>query len=584
MTRTLALTLALALSLAWPAAGQDELRLERVGTQLARLGKSGGLYAYLRSEHPALFGVAGPAGLAAALDGELPRAEFLARLQAAIPAELAAEVAALTRVLSQLTPSGLGSGPSAKVIATEADLVGKLRTALYDGNAHWMTELWGPERRRTIGVRFLPGKLVWFNPSISIPELGIKAGIPLTPAQEQAVVRLFCLRTVMDLPGPAEGTAAFPSHVGRAVNPTSHVLTVINGRGEVLGDIVSKGTGRNADVRTGRRSTGTFETSEGVLDGELSRNLERVDVRDYGTLAVIVPDDQPKETAIQVRVPRSLLRHLDVDELSDEELRRTMERFLKELAIREGKPSISLAEWVSEYLPRTSGRNWGLLAGLGLEHGSTNGRDNTGLASETVDWGRAVLKQPGQVDERTQKDQEWRNIEATLNRMRRLYPGELANVSTSQVRRAFEEGYGQGKLEGLSGRLKLDPKALAVVSDADLYTLVFKKPKRSGRGLNGAVQLDQDRAAILSEAIRRGLLVESLDLNVLSRLPLEHLEALAEKNGVALPADGSREAVLVALTGKPVAEVRAVAGRGPIGSGALERARERLRDRLRRRR
>src|SRR5439155_5400742 len=125
-------------------------------------------------------------GLADVLDGTMDLTTFANKFRLTVQhSDLTAEektavradMAAFKKVLVTLdterktTPR---NGLSAEEIK-KGDVVSELRKNLFDASKSWMTETWSPDRVKTVGVKFIPGKVVWFNSNVSIPELGIKA-------------------------------------------------------------------------------------------------------------------------------------------------------------------------------------------------------------------------------------------------------------------------------------------------------------------------------------------------------------------------------------------------------------------------
>lgn len=587
--RAFALAAALALSIARPALAQDAATLQRVGVELARFNKPGAIYGYVRDVHPGFFAAADKAGLADALDGKIAAPAFRTRFRAALPGSglsavekvrAANELGTMDRILSALE-SQRGT-PVQGLSATQVrknrgqDLVPELRRRLYDSGEHWITKTWSAEKRGSVGVKFVPGKVAWFNPSVSIPELGIKAGVPLTDAQKDSVARLFSFETAPDAPATAEGTAAFPEHVGRAVNPNSHVLTVLNARGEVISDLVVKGGGPNVPDAT---RDGRLDTSEALMDAELARNIFRAGVKNYDVLCVIQPDALP-DKALLVRAPRTMLRHEDFDKLSEKELRDTLDHLLRETAIREGRSELTLAEWARTYLPRESGTNWGILSGLGVEHGSPGTRDNHGIG-ETVDWGWAELKEGGKVD---QSGVEWENVELTIKKVNELLP-EGEKVDVAEAKKTFDAAVEAGRERGLKERVRLDPKVLEKLSEGDVRTLAKNLPDPSNPNADPSDSPSREEA--ISRLRASGRTMEPIPFSTMARLPFETLVEIATADGVTLPHPTARDraTVIASMTGRPVADVRtdlATARRGaPSDRASTDGLSERLRGMLR---
>jgi hypothetical protein len=526
-----------------------------VGTELARLNKPGALYAYLKTYYPKFFAVADKAGLAEVLDGTVDQATFAkafavrlgaAGLSGADVVAVNANLPVFLKVVTALDAER--SQPRLGLTAEQikkGDVVPEIRSGLFDANKHWISETWNDSQRSSVGVHFIPGKLVWFNPSVSVPELGIKAGVPLTDEQKAAVAQLFSFETTPDAKNP-DGTAAYPSDVGRAVNPNSHMLTIINDKGEVISDLVAKGGGPNKS-NTGR--DGRLDYSEALMDSEISRNISRAGVRNYDALAVIQPDGLNGK-AITIRAPRTMMRHNNFDSLSPDELKKTLEHLTHEIAIREGLASLSIKDWAKTYLPRISGENWGLLNGLGLEHGSSYTRDNHGVG-ETVDWGWAAIHDSSAPDQRSH---EWDELSKTLEEVNAILPaGE--KVVIADAKKIFDAAFTAGHDKGKQERIRFAEEDLKEMTDSDLRTLASntKDPNNTGSLSYGAS---------LTDAIARmrnsGHTVETFDYARLVGLPLSQLEAIAEHNGITIPKGQVDRADLVAaITGKQPSQVRA---------------------------
>lgn len=550
------------------AAAQDLSDLDRVGTELLRFQKPGALYAYLRDYQPDLFRVADASGLAEALDGKVAAADFKAKLDAAVKdhADLADPAAKLEAMIaSHPVASGSIVGLSAEQIRgkSAADLVPELRTGLYQADQHWISKTWSADKRGSVPVRALPGKLLWFNPNVSIPELGIKAGVPLTEPQKEAVASLFSFETVPNTPDQATGTAAFPAHVGRAVNPNSNVVTILNNHGEVISDLVVKGAGPNVPNST---RDGRLDRSEAFLDSEVARNLYEAGIKNYDSLAVIEPDGL-KGKAILVRAPRSMLRHLDVSledsqlrkglkSLSDEELRATLEHLANEAAIREGKDHLSVSEWLGQEMPRLSGENIGRLVGLGVEHGSLSTRDNHGLG-ETVDWGMVKLRAPGVLD---QVAEVWKQVKTTIERVNQILP-DAEKVVVDEAKKLFDEAvaFGQKAVEGRS--VRIDRSLLPEMSDSDVRTLARKTVDPSNPNA-GTLSYSGSRDEAVARLEASGHVRDPLpSFDVLAKASPMVLQELADRAGIPLPANGTKAQMIAALTGRTVPDVQTEIGR-----------------------
>jgi hypothetical protein len=548
-----AFALMASLAVAGPSHAQDP-SLGRVGTELARFNKPGALYGYLRSNHPKFFEIADAVNLAGVLDGKVDAKTFDAAFKAALmkanlPAAEAnvikGELATFSNILETLNQQRGKPvlGLSAEKVRS-GDVVMDLRSNLFDADKSWLKEIWSPERFKTVEVKFIPGKVVWFNPNVSIPELGIRAGVPLTETQKEAVAKLFSFQTA---PGDAkaEGTAATPEYVGRALNPNSHAITIINEKGEVLSDLVAKGGGPN--VANSSRD-GRLEASEALMDSELSRNLGRAGVKNYDALVVIQPEGLDGKS-ITIRAPRSMLRHMDMDKLNDADLKRTLERVTNEVAIREGKPGLSISEWLRDYLPRESGRNWGLLSGLGVEHGSDYTRDNHALA-ETVDWGWVKVHDGKAVD---QSKGEWDNIKKTIDRVNQIL-SDAEKVVADQAKTIFDAAFKEGQEKGKLERIRFDPKVLDGMSVSDLRTLAggTRDPANPDKTLSYSATKEE----LIERMKASGHTVETFEYTRLLGLPVAQLEAIAKANGITVPPAADRAALVSAISGKPAETVK----------------------------
>lgn len=573
----LAVALMATLALGQASHAQDTATLGRVGTELARFNKPGALYGYLKSYHPKFFAIADAAGLAQALDGKLDATAFDAALKAKIvsagltAAELKtvkAELATFSTVLNTLNQERgkPTNGLSAEQVKS-GDVVPELRKNLFDADKSWLKEIWSPDKFKSVGVKFIPGKVVWFNSNVSIPELGIRAGVPLTESQKEAVAKIFSFQTA---PGDAtaEGTAATPEYVGRALNPNSNVITVINDKGEVISDLVAKGGGPNVENAT---RDGRLDYSEALMDSELSRNLGRAGVKNYDALVVIQPDALNGKS-ITIRAPRSMLRHMDMDKLNDADLKKTLERVTGEVAIREGLPSLSIAEWLKSYLPRVSGENWGLLSGLGVEHGSDYTRDNHALA-ETVDWGWVKLHDGKPVD---QSAGEWKNIVTTIERVNTLL-ADAEKVVVDEAKAIFDAAFKVGQERGRLEKVRFDPKLLAEMSESDLRNLAggTKDPANPDKTIGYGASKDE----LIERLVKSGHSVETLDYSRLVGLPLNQLETIAKHNGIPVPANRDRADIIASLTGRQAETIRpelkrATAARASETSGFSSSLRE----------
>jgi hypothetical protein len=585
------IAVALAVGAARDAVAQDSpvANLARVGTELARFNKPGALYGYVRDYQPAYFAIADKAGLADLLDGKIDSATFktnfatqlaAAKLDPTQSAAITAEETTFSQVATTLETTRATTKPvglSANEIksGSPADVVKDLRSGLYDAKGHWISSTWSADKAGSVGVKFVPGTLGWFNPAVSIPELGIKAGVPLTDAQKSAVVQLFSFDTVPNTPATADGTAAFPSHVGRALNPNSNVLTVLNDKGEVISDLVVKGGGPNVPNAT---RDGRLDASEAYMDSELARNLYNAGVKNYDALAVVIPDAHPDKGLI-IRAPRTMLRQFDLDKthekyvngsnvevpwLTDAELKATLEHVTHEAAIREGLASMSVGEWLKTYLPRTSGENWGLLSGLGVEHGSPYTRDNHGLA-ETVDWGMAELHLGGAIN---QTEHEWENVEKTISRVNEILP-DAEKVVVADAKKIFDAAFEMGKTKGLAEKIKFDPKMVDKMSDGDLRTLA-KNLKDPADPNAGNLSYSAPRSAAVARLTANGNVMETVPFETLAKLPAVTIASIAKHNGITLPANGDRADMIAAIEGRSRASVVSDLAKAGVTEGVVD--------------
>lgn len=480
--RTVALVLAFLVVSAGLLQADD---LSSVVTQLARTHRGVAIYTYLEGHHPDLARAASAAGLARLLDGDMDLAGFRANVAAARPgARLRRELDTLARVLEEHPVTPRPGNTVREYLADPDGLDARLFGRLWNGAEHPFRDAWG-DKMGTVGVYSEPGKLLWFNPDVSIPELGIRAGVPLTDAQRDAVLRLLSVRTgnvnaptgapVASTAARPDGTAVYPTHVGRAVNPNPGELAILNGQGEVVGDLVVKGAG---PTKTGGWGDGRLDLSEAWMDAELSRNLARNGVRNYDALAIIVPASAADGKAIYVRMPRSTLRHQDLDAIADPALKTTLEYLAREEAIRSGRAGLSIADYVGDVLVRHSGQNAGRLAGLGVEHGSIYGRDNHGLG-ETVDWGWVKIHEKEYAE---QKDRFWEAMKTTIERVNGQFP-DNERVDLAAARGRFDEAYEAGRqaVAGLPG-FRFSRAALEGVGESDLRTLAGEMGLKDDKG------------------------------------------------------------------------------------------------------
>jgi len=398
-TVTIALFLA-GPTLVWAANDEDVLRA------LAAQSNRVGIAAYLKQHLPKFHDAAAKAGLAEWLDGRLPFADFRARVRAK------AHQPTLD-VLERVT-LGAPAGPSVAELYKSGAMDDPVKMAealqkpLYSGEQHPIARALDAQWWGAVGIEPAGGKLVWFNPYLDIPELGIRRGEPMTAAQQDALLRMFAVKTTGDANAGSIGRGFFPSDVGRAVNPNPGVLTILHD-GQVVPELVSKGAGPTRSSK----GTGKLDLSEAYMDAEVSRNLMRAGSSVYVPVAVI---DIGDGKAIYVRAAGSALRQQHAAKYTAAELDALL------------RPAGGARAWAEEANPRAIGRNAGILSGLGLKHGSLSS-DNYGMRGELVDWGWAELGHRGSD---AQKAEQLKLVEEGI---RTVQPG-LARAELAALDRA----------------------------------------------------------------------------------------------------------------------------------------------------
>ncbi|MBI2930333.1 MAG: hypothetical protein HYY16_01665, partial [Planctomycetes bacterium] len=350
-----------------------------------------GIAGYLKARHPAFYQEAVQGGLAEWLDGKIDFQAFRSKLTSNPP---------LADVLGRVTGGGKlapPSGPKVADVQTAGALddplkmADTLQSSFYQGPRHPLAKILSPQWWKTVGINGGQGKLVWFNPYVDIPELGIKAGEPMTPAQRGALLKLFAVDTTGKSAPGTVGTGFHPKDVGRAVNPNPGVVTILTEQGALVPEIVSKGAGPTSTTsRDGR-----LDLSEAYMDSEVSRNLQKAGAAVYVPVLVI---DIGNDKAIYVRAAGSLLRQGDLSGFSAAEIEGLMNYVMGNRTMNPPAPRV-LKTWAEEINPKTIGRNAGLMSGMGLKHGSLSS-DNYGLRGELVDWGWAELGHRGSDDQK----------------------------------------------------------------------------------------------------------------------------------------------------------------------------------------
>lgn len=430
-------------TIAWAQDASVADPLERTLSVMADHGNALGIMTYLKQSHPSLYDAAARSGLAEVLTGNKSISEFTRDLaREGYPRE----ARSMERALGGYRGSdGFSMTDLARLTGADPQTVSdRLYERFYSADRYHLREpLDG--RYGTVHVEPQPGRLAWFNPDLSIPELGIRAGQPLTPEQERALLKMFSIKTTANDTGR---TAFFPSDVGRAVNPNSGVLTPITTRGEALPELVSKGTG---PTRPSGWGDGKFDINEGFIDAELSRALYRAGADIYVPVALI--ETEPGK-AIYIRSAKSILRQDHIDGLTPDKRVKLVEQLIRNQGLRDGagRP-ITVTEWIERELPRTSGRTVGLLNRFGVQHGSLN-PNNYGLTGEALDWGWVRVG----TDSTGQKDTYWRYIENTIRKVNEGLPPDR-QADLSKARAEFERTYTEAMTRG-NPQLVMDRKTL----------------------------------------------------------------------------------------------------------------------------
>lgn len=430
-------------SLAWAQDASQPDALERALSVMADHGNGLGIMAHLKQTHPQLYDAAVKAGLAKVLSGGKTVDAFKRGLS---KAGYQNEARSIGRALKGYRGSDGFSMLDLALLnnANPETVADRLYDRFYTADRYHLTEpLEG--KFGTVNVEPRPGSLLWFNPDLNIPELGIKAGQPLTPEQERALLKMFSIKTTATDTGRK---AFFPSDVGRAVNPNSGVLTPITSRGEVIPELVSKGSG---PTKLSGWGDGTFEINEGFIDAELSRALYRAGAEVYVPVALI--ETEPGK-GIYIRSAKSILRQDHIDAIGPDKRVKLVEQVIKNQGLRDsaGKP-ISVTEWIERVLPRSSGRTVGLLNRFGVQHGSLN-PNNYGLTGEALDWGWVRVG----TDSSGQKGTYWRYVENTINKVNEGLPPEK-RADLSKAKAEFERAYTDAMTNG-NPQLVMDRKTL----------------------------------------------------------------------------------------------------------------------------
>lgn len=484
------LALVLILAAASAARAQDPAALETTGTQIARFNKPGALYGFLRDAAPQFFKVADAGGLAEAIDGSQDAPRFEQRFQQLLASSaLSAGDKAKARTQAATAFKLIGTlrsqtGPKMGLTAAQAKAgvpVATLRDQVWDASKHWFNDVWKPGHVNTVPVAFTPGdfELSWTNPHVQVPELGIQPGVELTADQKQRVVELFGVVSDPHRRKGATHTAAAPTHVGRAVNPNPALTIVVDG--DVRSDLVVKGGGPNA---TSTSRDGLVDYSEAMFETQFAENLKTAGALNYDALFVLRSKTNP-EKAILVRVPRTPLRGIDLlsrtergmyfendDALDADELKKTLEHLAREAAIRDGKPSMTVAEWLGEWLPRNVGRNVGVLSALGIEHGRLKyvagiTASNHGLG-EMVDWGDDItLKDRGTPDQRAIVGEV---VDAIITRANAEVLPAGQKVDLAAARRNLDAGFAEAKAAATAAghTFRFDTRIFSELADGTL--------------------------------------------------------------------------------------------------------------------
>jgi hypothetical protein len=552
--------------------------LERVGTELALFQRPGAILSYVRTFHPELYERARRAGFADALDGRITAAELAKKLAA--EGGLDAQAATLVKIVATLARKGTSGrqGTSAAEAESlgETALAGQLRPRIFDASQNWLTKLWSPKSAGTVGVRSVPGKVTWYDPTLSIPELGIQRGVPWTEEQKRAIVSLYSFETLPD-GSKGDGTAAFPLRMGRTLNPNG-VLTILNDKGEVLSDLSIKGAGVNREENRNQNGAwaGVVRLPVAQLEAEVHRNFSRLGVNNSSVVCIIETEGRPG-FGIVVRAPRSLLRDADMGRtqddleefsfadvsqapLSNEELAATLDHVAKEAAYREGHEDYSAEKWVLSDLPRDAGMTAGMLEGLGVHQGRGMTLDNTGLVGgETIDWATITISdEPTHLVDGVPRygwEVGFKNFfDRTIGKIAQVFPHLLETASTwkAEVEAIFDRNAAVGRKRVAGERMIFDPKEAEGFLDVSLSDLAEPLP---WDGTERHSDLPREKALAILKA--KGRLGETPPpVEQLLQQPVEKTREFARQNGITLPVGQVDRVTLAAsVSGKTVTEV-----------------------------
>ncbi|GEM_PF-3955631 len=579
-------TLLFWLVLAVPATAQDIENpeyLRRAAWGLAKQNRAKSLYLFLENQFPTFTGLAEAAGLPEALDGGLSlpsfRKSFHQKLKSYKPSSdqpsakaMKALFDALHGVLTVFPLQPPAPGESVRALVQNRGPPEALLEKFYNVSE---TYLAGWDKLKTISVKSVPGELVWFNPDLAIPELGIKPGVPLTDAQKALVLKFFSVRVTNDAAAKI-GEASYPSDVGRAVNPRSGVLTIVDGNdGKLLPDLTLKGTGSNSDPASTSEWSGKLDVGEAIFDSEVSLSLMREGVRIYTPVAVIADPANPAK-GVSVRASMTFLRHSHIltngwGSVTPEDAKFLIEKIRQNATLAEGQ-EFDLREWAKDVLPRLAGRNAGLMSGLGVRHGSATD-SNIGVG-EQVDFGEPSL---GNKPSESQKDWHWKALENITNAANLSLPeGQKIDLAASKV--LFEAEFSSSVArvidEGL--RLRVGAENLSLMDESHRKRL-YEGYLESLRDLSEA-QLRQEvvRLGLEKVAVAKTLTADQARTKIrdaFRNADVSKLEPLLRLLGVA-----EFRARELALRGEPLAKLRTMARdrgiRSPEGLNRSQLARE----------
>jgi len=302
---------------------------------------------------------------------------------------------------------------------------------MYSGR-HRFRKSWTSESLGSIKLKRVPGKIVWLNPELSMPQLGVKAGVAPTPTQLAQLAKLFGVLAVHDAKVKNDGSAVFPSHVGRAINPTS-ALRIVDASGKRINDLVVKGIGQTQKTYANEFN---FSLKEAKVDADVAMNMRASGVRAYRPVLIFAPDGAP-DKAIYVRAPDSMLRNVDASLLSPKELKPTLNHLVRTATRMSGNRDLTVKSWTEQYLPSKFGKNAGKLAKLGITNQGFRGLDNHGLAGEVVDLdGVSIGSKPSDV-----KSFFANALTTAVEQIGQKLPG---SVDPGQAAASFERSYAEG--------------------------------------------------------------------------------------------------------------------------------------------